>query len=36
MFGFNKNVCQDVKKQNDQNKISYNFRRIICIQPPYC
>lgn len=25
MFGFNKNVCQDVKKQNDQNKISYNF-----------
>lgn len=34
MFGFIKNVRQDVKKQNDQNKISYNFRRII--QPPYC
>lgn len=34
MFGFNKNVCQDVKKQNDQNKISYDFRFII--QPPYC
>lgn len=34
MFGFIKNVRQDVKKQNDQNKIPYNFRRII--QPPYC
>lgn len=34
MFGFIKNVRQDVKKQNDQNKISYNFRCII--QPPYC
>lgn len=34
MFGFIKNVRQDVKNQNDQNKISYNFRCII--QPPYC
>lgn len=34
MFGFIKNVRQDVKKQNDQNKISYNFRFIL--QPPYC
>lgn len=34
MFGFIKNVRQDVKKQNDQNKISYDLRFIL--QPPYC